>query len=265
MTFMEIDYNEMKKKIGNLTYILFFPSWRKLIGEDYKGNYLGQQVFELSKDNVAILPERLYTGQDSNTDIPYVLIIGPGVYYNQFSLSPGKIIRDHREITGIILPLDVYEIAQGAASIINSDKLRMTELMMSIPFLLILTRQTTQMFLRGVIARNIIHPYKDCFDQLMDVCRNPKSLSLEEGFKILSEGFTTNTSEISSVLLTEKDLKDYSRITAGLRAISPNVQSILNQFQLTGKEMKANIFDNLRLIKKDYIEIGYPHLLDWVP
>jgi hypothetical protein len=141
----------------------------------------------------------------------------------------------------------------------------MTELMISIPFLLILTRQTTQMFLRGVIARNIIHPYKDCFDQLLKVCRNPKSLSLEEGFKILSEGFTTNISEKSSILLTERQLKDYTKITAGLRAISPNVQGILTQFQLIGNEMKSNIFDNIRLIKKDYIEIGHPHLLDWVP
>ena len=266
MSYFDIDINEMKKKIGNLTHILFFPSWRQLIGEsEYKGNYLGQSVIEIVKDNVVILPERIYTGQDNSTGVPYVLIIGPGVYYTQFSLSPGKIIRDHREITGILLPIEIYELAQGAASIVNSDKLRMTELMMSIPFLLILTKQTTQMFLRGVIARNIIHPYKDCFNQLLSVCKDPNSLSKDEGFKILSEGFSTNTTKNSCVILTEKHLDDYTKITAGLRAINPDVSNITNQFQLTGNEMRTAIFDNIQMIKKDYLNIGYPHLLDWVP
>jgi len=87
MSYFDIDFNEMKKKIGNLTHILFFPSWRQLIGEsEYKGNYLGHSVIEIVKDNVVILPERLYTGQDNSTGQPYVLIIGPGVYYTQFSI-----------------------------------------------------------------------------------------------------------------------------------------------------------------------------------
>lgn len=265
MNTFNVNYEEMKKKLGSLTHILFFPSWRKLIGEDFKGNYLGQKVLELVKDNVAILPERLYTGQDNNTGVPYVLIIGPGVYYTQFSIFTGKIITDYRELTGIIIPLEIYDEAQNAESMISSDKLRMTELLISIPFLLILAQQTEQMFLRGVIARNVIHPYKDCFDQLLKVCNNPNSLSQEEGFKIISEGFSTNVYKNSSIILTEKDIPDYSKITAGLRAISPTVNTLLDQFQLTSEEMKSAIFDNIRFIKKDYIDIGYPHLLDWVP
>jgi hypothetical protein len=260
-----VDYKELKRKIGSLTHILFFPSWRKLIGEDFKGNYLGQPVLELVKDNVAILPERLYTGQDTSTGVPYVLIIGPGVYYTQFSISKGKIITDHRELTGIIIPLEIYDDAQSAGSIINSDKLRMTELLISVPFLLILTQQTTQMFLRGVIARNIIHPYKDCFDQLLKVCRDPNTLTQEEGFKIISEGFSTNVYKNSSIILTEKDITDYEKVTAGVRAIIPTVNTLLDQFQLTSEEMKSDIFNNIKLIKKDFIDIGYPHLLDWVP
>ena len=88
------------------------------------------------------------------------------MYYVQFGLSPGEIITDYREILGIILPLEIYNKAQDiSGSVINSEKLTMTEYMISIPFSMFLTKQTTQMYLRGVIARNVIHPYKDCFNQ----------------------------------------------------------------------------------------------------
>ena len=205
-------------------------------------------------------------GQEETTGEPFISLIGVGIYYVQFGLSPGEIITDYREITGIVLPLDIYDKAQDiSGSAINSEKLMMTELMVSIPFSLVLTRQTTQMFLRGVVARNVVHPYKDCFNKFVDVCRDPNSLDKEDGFKILSGGLSTQIPLYTNELLTEKEIENYSKITAGLKNIQPKAEKILSDLQLTGETMRREIFEKIRLVKRDFVEIGYPRLIDWVP
>lgn len=49
----------MKNKLfDNLTQILFFPSWSKLLGdESFLGNYLNQSICDILKDNVILLPD----------------------------------------------------------------------------------------------------------------------------------------------------------------------------------------------------------------
>ena len=44
----------------------------------------------------------------------------------------------------------------------------MTEYMTTVPFSLFNVEQTKQMYLRGVVARNIYHPYKECFEKLLE-------------------------------------------------------------------------------------------------
>jgi len=255
------------KLLKNLTQILFFPSWRKLIGEDdFKGSYLNQAVYEVLRDNVILLPDLFLTGTDTTTGEPYIFISGAGAYYVQFRLSPGEIITDHREISGIILPLEVYEKAKDiSGSLVNSDKLMMTEYIISIPFSLILTKQTTQMYLRGVIARNVLHPFKDCFNQFLKVCKNPQSLNLKEGYKILSGGLSMTTSAFRNQILTEKELDEYSKPIAGLKSFKPEAGELIQNLQLKEEKVKSSIFEKIRLIKKDFLETGYPKLLDWMP
>lgn len=267
---MQRDYNNITqdKLFANLTQIMFFPSWSKLIqSESFLGSYLNQPVHKVYKDNVILLPDLVLTGQEENTGEPFIFLTGAGIYYVQFGLSPGEIITDYREITGIMLPLEIYNKAQDiSGSVINSEKLTMTEYMISIPFSLLLAKQTTQMYLRGVIARNVVHPYKDCFNQfLSSVCGNPNSLTKEEGLKILSGGQSTQIPLFTNELLTEKELENYSKITAGLKAIRPNVEKVLSDLQLEDEAMKSAIFEKIRLIKIDFVEMGYPRLLDWVP
>ncbi|MFW9903213.1 MAG: hypothetical protein ACFFFH_02690 [Candidatus Thorarchaeota archaeon] len=266
---MQNDYSEIKidKLFENLSQILFFPSWSGLIqSESFLGTYLNQPIYKVHKDNVILLPDLLLTGQEESTQDPFIFLTGVGMYYVQFGLSPGEIITDYREITGLILPLETYNKAQDiSGSMINSEKLTMTEHMISIPFSLLLTKQTTQMYLRGVIARNVLHPYKECFNQFVSICKNPNSLSEEDGLKILSGGLTTQLPLFTNELLTEKEIENYSKITAGLKAIQPNARKILIDLQLNEEEMKTAIFEKIRLIKKDFVEKGYPRLLDWVP
>ncbi len=256
-----------EKELVNLTQILFFPYWRKLLeSESFLGFYLNQPVYEIIKDNVILLPDVVYTGQEETTGETFIFLTGVGIYYVQFGLSPGEIITDYREITGIVLPLDTYAKAQDiSGSVINSEKMMMTEYMFSVPFSLLLERQTTQMFLRGVIARNVVHPFKDCFNQFLKVCTDPNSLSKEEGFKILSGGLSNEPSLYKNELLTEIEITGYSKITAGLKNIQPKVGKILSDLQLTDEEMRNTFFEKVRLIKKDFVELGYPRILDWVP
>ncbi|MFX0016103.1 MAG: hypothetical protein ACFFB2_16960 [Promethearchaeota archaeon] len=253
--------------LENLTQIMFFPSWSKLIqSESFFGFYLNQPVYEVIKDNVILLPDLVLTGLEETTGEPFIFLTGVGTYYVQFRLRPGEIITDHRELTGIVLPLDIYDKAQDVTgSMVNSEKLMMTEYLVSIPFSLLFEKQTTQMYLRGVVARNVIHPYKDCFNQFLKVCSDPNSLTKEEGFKVLSGGLSTQIPLYNNELLTEKTLANYSKITAGLKNIQPKVGKILSDLQLEDESMRNSIFEKISLIKRDYVELGYPRLLDWVP
>ncbi|MFX0207008.1 MAG: hypothetical protein ACFFDT_13555 [Candidatus Hodarchaeota archaeon] len=255
------------KELGNLDQLLFFPSWRKLIGTDFKGWYLNQPVLEIIKDTVVLLPDLALTGFEETIGEPYFFIAGPGIYYTTFRLSPGELITDFREITGLLLPLDVYEKAQDiSGSVISTTQnLRMTEYMISIPFSLILAKQTTQMFVRGVISRNVLHPHKEAYDLLLKICQETTSYNKEDGFKILSGGLSTKIPLYTNEILTEKNITrgNYSRLTAGIKNIQPKVDKIITDLQI--KEMKDQLFDKMHLIKKDFITIGHPRLKDWTP
>jgi len=259
---MEHPTPDDQKVLKHLTQILFFPSWSKLIGsENSMGSYLNQPVIEILKDNVVFLPDLILTGEEEETEEGFVFLTGVGLYYTQFRITPKMINTDLRELTCLLILLSDYEKAQDlSSSTIKSETLRMTELMISIPFALILARQTTQMFMRGVIARNVVHPYKDCFDELVRMCNNPNTLSIENGFKILSGG-----GKYSNHLLTEKTLEKYSQITAGLKNVEASANTILDSLQLLESGMRTAIFEKIRLIKRDFVDVGYPRLMDWMP
>jgi hypothetical protein len=251
--------------IQHLKQIMLIPSWRKLLDIDtFKGFYLNQPVYEVIHDNVLLLPDFAVTGFEETMGEPFIFLTGPGIYYTQFRLSPGELITDYREITGIVLPMDLYDRAQGAASLVSTDDLLMTELMTTIPFGLFQVEQTKQMYIRGVVARNVFHPYKECFTQLVKMCQSPDSLKREEGLKILSGGLNQEIPMYTNEILTEQELPaDYSRLTAGLKNIQPKLEKIIIDLQIDG--LKQAIFDKISLMKKEFLEVGYPKLQDWMP
>ncbi|MFX0086950.1 MAG: hypothetical protein ACFFAU_14930 [Candidatus Hodarchaeota archaeon] len=252
--------------LGNLKQLILIPSWNSLLETGkFQGFYLNQPVREIIHDNVLILPDFAVTGIEETRGEQFIFLCGVGIYYVHFRLSPGEIITDHREITGIVLPMDVYDKAQDVSgSLVSSKELLMTEFMINIPFSLLQAEQTKQMYLRGVVARNVFHPYKECFNVLMDVCRNPNSLNIKEGLKVLCGGLNRQIPLYTNEILTETEQHaDYSRLTAGIKNIQPKLAKILTDLQIEG--LKKPIFQKIQLIKKDYVEIGYPRLLDWMP
>jgi hypothetical protein len=259
----EID--SLKRSVfGSLDQLLFVPSWSNLIGSKFKGFYRNQPVQKIFQDNIALLPDVAITGFEETTGEPFFLITGLGVYFVKFQLGAGSIVTDYREITGIVLPLDVYEKAQDeSGSVLDSTALRMTEYMTSIPFSLILARRTTQMYLRGVLARNVFLPNKECFDQLLKSCKDPNSFKEEEGFKILSGGLSSDRQFYTNELLTEKHLGNYTSLTAGIKNTQPKLNKIITDLQLD--TIRDAFFTKLQKIKREFWEIGRNYLLDWVP
>jgi hypothetical protein len=252
--------------LEHLKQIFLIPSWRKLLGTDpnFKGFYLNKPVYEIIHDNVLFLPDFAVTGFEETMGEPFIFLSGVGIYYVQFRLSPGEIITDYREITGLVLPMDLYDKAQTSASLVSSKDLLMTELMTTIPFALFEAEQTKQMYLRGVIARNIFHPYKESFNQLVKVCEDQNTFGLDDGLKVLSGGLNQEISLYMNEILTEKPLSaDYSRLTAGLKNIQPKLEKIVIDLQIDG--LRQPIFDKITLMKKEFVEIGYPKFLDWMP
>ncbi|MFX1286502.1 MAG: hypothetical protein ACFFB5_22895 [Promethearchaeota archaeon] len=251
--------------LGSLKQILFIPSWRKLIErEHFKGFYLNQPVHEITHDNVILLADFAVTGIEETRGEAFIFLTGVGIYYTQFRLRPGEIIDAYREITGIVLPIDIYEKGQDiSGSIIDSQELLMTEYMTAIPFSLFNVEQTKQMYLRGVVARNIYHPYRESFEKLLKICRDANSLSIEEGLKVLSGGLNKEIPLYTNEILTEKYLEDYSKLIAGIKNIQPKLEKITSDLQLQG--LKEPIFQKIQQIKNDFVKIGHPRLLDWMP
>ncbi len=251
--------------IEHLKQILLIPSWGKLLGTGpFNGFYLNQPVYEIIHDNVIFLPDFAVTGFEETKGEPFIFLSGVGVYYIQFRLSPGEIITDYREISGVVLPMDMYDKAQTAESLVSSKDLLMTELMTTIPFALFQAKQTKQMYLRGVVARNIFHPYREAFTQLVKLCMDPDSLSETQGLKVLSGGLNADIPIYTNEILTEiQQPMEYSRLTAGLKNIQPKLDKIVTDLQIDG--LKKAIFEKIALIKKEFAEVGYPQLLDWMP
>ncbi|MHA2233006.1 MAG: hypothetical protein ACXAB4_10980 [Candidatus Hodarchaeales archaeon] len=252
--------------LGSLDQLVVIPSWRKLLGTNFTGFYLNENVLEIIKDTVVLLPALALSGFENTIGEPFFLMIGPGVYYTAFRLSPSEIITDYREITGVLLPLEMYEKAQDvSASVISTTQnFLMTEYLTSIPFSIIEAKQTTQMFLRGVIARNVIHPNREAYDLLVKICEDIESFNLDEGFKILSGGLSTKIPLYTNEILTEKPIQrnKYSTLTAGIKNIQPKVEKIIEDLKIGN--MKVDLFAKMNLIKKDFIKIGHPRLTDWM-
>ena len=263
---------EIKKEIiklresvfGVLDQLLFIPSWREMIDSRFNGFYRNQQVQDIFQDNIIFLPDLALTGFEETTGEPFFLLTGLGIYWVKFQLGPGSIVTDYREITGLVLPLDYYERAQDeSGSILNSEKMRMTKYMSSIPFSLILAKATTQMYLRGVIARNIFHPYKESFDLFLSICRDENSFNPEDGMKILSGGLSSTHSLYKNELLTQKPLGEYSNLIAGIKNTQPKLNKILQTLQLDATS--ESLFDKLKRMKIEFNEIGRDFLADWMP
>jgi hypothetical protein len=93
---------------------------------------------------------------------------------------------------------------------------------------------------------------------------NPDSLSETQGLKVLSGGLNAEIPMYANEILTEiQQPNEYARLTAGLKNIQPKLEKIVTDLQIDG--LKTAIFEKITLLKKEFAEVGYPKLLDWMP
>lgn len=176
--------NEIKEK--ELNSIAILPSWAKVIDYQTKGFYLNKPVLEVKKDTVIMLTyDTLVVSDKFGNDLGVML--GPGIFYTEFSISQGTYVTNVREINAIVMPLEVMQRLLDAPPIFQSDiDATMNELINIIPFSLIEEGATVQAILKGVISRNIFLPNKSAIDAFMAQLEDDKTFSPKEGFKMMS-------------------------------------------------------------------------------
>ncbi len=248
-----------------LTGILVIPSWRKLIGTEYKGFFKRTPVHSIERDSVVMVVD-LSRGFQEVTGEDLFLITGPGIYFTEFKLETELLVRDHREITGIILPSAIYQAMQQATPIYQSEKIRavITELAVFIPFNITLFSYSIQAYLRGVLIRTIFSSYRDVFTLLTQNCNIKSAYSIDEGLKILSaSSIHFNRLLVQSKFLLTSNSHDYMQLTAGIANIQPGLENITYDFFLP--EEVQQILERITALKEYYAEYGELILKNWIP
>jgi len=265
---VDIDAEILRVKsrlVEDLTSIMFIPSWTNLIGAQFKGIYAGQPVSDLRKDSVIMLTDlqadfREITGEE------LILITGPGIYFTEFALGTGMLVRDHREISSILLPKTVVDNMWAAPPIFGGENTNITlnELVSTIPFDIILRDYEEQAFIRGILARNIFLPNREIFDQLYETCSSATSYLPEEGLKCLSASpLWFNRLLVQNRFVNTSKYSTYMQLTAGLS----NVQADLDRFlsDLFEEEHLDQLMTRITALKQNYTKIGQRILQEWIP
>jgi len=251
--------------VKELTAIMLIPSWSQLIGAQFKGIYAGKAVSALKKDSVIMLTDlradfREITGEE------LILITGPGIYFAEFSIGTSMLVRDHREISAILLPKTTIEQMWDAPSIFRGENTNITlnELVATIPFDLILRDYEEQAFIRGVLARNIFLPYREVFDLLYEACRSANSYLSEEGLKCLSASpLWFNRLLVQQRFAHTPRYSSYVQLTAGLSNIQPELDRFLSD--IFDEPHVAQLMTRITTLKQNYTKIGKRILQEWIP
>jgi len=248
-----------------LTGILVIPSWRKLIGTEFMGFFKRTLVRSIERDSVVMVVD-LGRGFQEVTGEDLFLITGPGIYFTEFNLETELPIRDHREITGIILPRAIYQAIQQAIPIYRSEKIRaaITELAAFIPFSIVLYSYPTQAYLRGVLMQSIFSPHRDVLNLLVQNCNAERAYSADEGLKVLSaSSIHFNRLLVESKFLLTSKSQEYMQLTAGLADIQPGLEDIISD--LFPPEEVQQVLGRIKSLKEYYAEYGELLLFNWVP
>ena len=286
----DVEKPKSKKKWSVLTELLFIRSWNQLLETNYLTYYLNQPVQEIVSDCVIQLPFFAWTGLEATTSEPFIFLEGPGIYFVQFRLMSTlkrnfnykESLSDFREFTGLVLPLNKFEKMQtltssatdaidraikGQEALLSKIDFNPTfefnEYCYNIPFAHLMADDKTQRFFKALVKRHVVHPYRFAFNQLLRSCTSQFSFRPEEGLKILSGGFSSKTPVFRNEILIETQLlRDYSRSTAGIKIIHDRLDRIAPNLHLTDKKTRYKIFDKIRILRREFIQFGYPLLVN---
>ena len=248
-----------------LTGILVIHSWSKLIGSEFKGFFKKAPVRSIERDSIAMVVD-LGRGFQEVTGEDLYLITGPGIYFTEFKLETELLVRDYREITGIILPRAIYQSIRQSKPIYQSEKIRaaITELAAFIPFNIVLYSYSTQAYLRGVLTRSVFAPHKHMLNLLSKNCNDKNAYATNEGLKVLSaSSIYFNRLLVESKFLNFSNSNEFIELTAGLADIRPGLENILHElFPPTEIEQ---VLERINSLKESYADYGDLLLHNWSP
>ncbi|MFX0113957.1 MAG: hypothetical protein ACFFB3_05385 [Candidatus Hodarchaeota archaeon] len=239
-----------------LNDLVIIPSWTKALDVSILGTYLGQEVTCLEMDTIVILVSRKM--ERTVRDEPVMFLTGPGVYFTKFKTGPYLIV-DYKEITGVVLPKHAYERIQNSAPMVESDLLReyLREDFIRVPFSLLGNASDSSIaFQRGVVARNVFHPYKDPLDTLISLCWRDEAFHPQSGFKLLSG----HAAHFSEVLVHEKFAQedtDYMKAAVGIIRVIPHLKEFLAEL-LVDQDLEQEILWEAIRSKRLFVEKTLP-------
>lgn len=211
--------------------ILIIPRWSELLGILFKGFYAKKIVSKIHLDTV-IMITCLECAVTEKTGTSYFLF-GTGLYFLKFELDSGRYILDQREINTLILSDFVYDYMVTAKEIAleNDDDVILNEMAVKIPLDLSQKTGTQQVFIKGVLTRNVFIPYKEVILRMLEQGQKEDAYSaLETGYKILS----SHPSNFNRILLSDAfkmaDHSKYIKPTAGVKNIQFVADKIMNDF-----------------------------------
>ncbi|MFW9992227.1 MAG: hypothetical protein ACFFD4_09295 [Candidatus Odinarchaeota archaeon] len=262
----EIDreiFRHRESIFGSLDQLMIIPSWTSLMETRFKGYYRNQPVHSISNDLVLMLTHIAVPTFETTTGEPAFIITGAGIYWTKFSVVKDSIVTDYREINSIILPLETWLKAQESPPIVNTEILTYREHLLSIPFSLILSPETTQMYLRGVLARNVFHPFREALNQLVSLTNDEKAWSVDKGLRVLSGGLSSSSQLFTNEILVEKSDPGYMELIPGIKNIQDKLSKIEEDLQVG--VYREELFEKMPVIKNDFSEVGHRLLTDWMP
>lgn len=171
-----------------LNEILLIKDWGKISGLKHEFyTYLGNLVLETKRDLVIIAVSSANLIGKGGTELPYILLTGPGIYLIEFSTQRGMYITDSREITGLLVSSSDWDKMRSAKKDYDgTSALTLNELFAEIPLSIIERPSSLQTYERGLIAKTVLTPFKDAFMSLKNTCTRGSSYPEEHGPKILS-------------------------------------------------------------------------------
>ncbi|MHA1166897.1 MAG: hypothetical protein ACTSRU_03675 [Candidatus Hodarchaeales archaeon] len=256
-----------EKIMGSLDQLMIIPSWTGLMGTTFKGFYRNQPVETIYNDLVIMLTHVAVPTFEATTGEPAFIITGAGLYWTKFAVTKGTIVTDFREINTIIMPLETWMMVQESESVVNSDILTMKTHLIDIPFSIIMSPETTQMYLRGVLARNVFHPFREAIDQLVKSTKDDSSWNEKNGLRVLSGGLSSKSSIqlFTNEILIEDEKRDtgYMQMIPGIKNIQAKLSKIEADIQMD--VYRKDLFERIPHIKSDFRDVGHRLLTDWMP
>ena len=207
--------------------------------------------------DTVILISSLECAVTEKTGTSYFLF-GMGLYFLKFELDSGRYILDQREINTLLLSDFVYDYMVTAKQIAleDDDDVIINEMAIKIPLDLSQKTGTQQVFIKGVLTRNVFIPYKEVILRMLEQGQKRGAYSIDEtGYKILS----SHPSNFNRILLSDAfrraDHSDYVKPTAGVKNIQFLADKIMNDF-FSPQEL-STIYYSIKTLKYVFDRIEF--------